>query len=158
MSFKTNFQNVDQHTGGKWIIHGTKQRNIFSNVLNKEVSSSKVWRCYDSKSCLNHKNKFVSRAHYLSLLFDRTYELHMQIFISISLYDYTPLDLEYTKSEITREIYLWVVSLRKHIHMCKCVSMTIWENRGLHPSDSLRPSDAYMVGPKLISEPMLGYW
>ena len=24
--FKLNFQNVDQHTGGKWSIHGTKRR------------------------------------------------------------------------------------------------------------------------------------
>ena len=22
--FKTNFQKVDQHTGGKWLIHGSK--------------------------------------------------------------------------------------------------------------------------------------
>ena len=22
--FKLDFQNVDQHTGGKWLIHGTK--------------------------------------------------------------------------------------------------------------------------------------
>ena len=22
--FQLNFQNVDQHTGGKWLIHGTK--------------------------------------------------------------------------------------------------------------------------------------
>ena len=24
--FKIYFQNVDQHTGGKWLIHGTKHR------------------------------------------------------------------------------------------------------------------------------------
>ena len=24
--FKLNFQKVDQHTGGKWLIHGTKHR------------------------------------------------------------------------------------------------------------------------------------
>ena len=24
--FKLNFQNVDQHTGGKWLIHDTKRR------------------------------------------------------------------------------------------------------------------------------------
>ena len=24
--FKAIFQNVDQHTGGKWLIHGTKHR------------------------------------------------------------------------------------------------------------------------------------
>ena len=23
--FKLDFQNVDQHTGGKWLIHGTKR-------------------------------------------------------------------------------------------------------------------------------------
>ena len=25
--FKLDFQKVDQHTGGKWLIHGTKHRN-----------------------------------------------------------------------------------------------------------------------------------
>ena len=25
--FKLDFQQVDQHTGGKWLIHGTKRRN-----------------------------------------------------------------------------------------------------------------------------------
>ena len=25
--FKLDFQNVDRHTGGKWLIHGTKHRN-----------------------------------------------------------------------------------------------------------------------------------
>ena len=24
--FKSDFQKVDQHTGGKWLIHGTKRR------------------------------------------------------------------------------------------------------------------------------------
>ena len=24
--FELDFQNVDQHTGGKWLIHGTKRR------------------------------------------------------------------------------------------------------------------------------------
>ena len=24
LSFKTDFRKVDQHTGGKWLIHGTK--------------------------------------------------------------------------------------------------------------------------------------
>ena len=25
-NFKLDFQKVDQHTGGKWLIHGTKRR------------------------------------------------------------------------------------------------------------------------------------
>ena len=25
--FKLDFQKVDQHTGGKWLFHGTKHRN-----------------------------------------------------------------------------------------------------------------------------------
>ena len=25
--FELDFQKVDQHTGGKWLIHGTKRRN-----------------------------------------------------------------------------------------------------------------------------------
>ena len=24
--FRQDFQNVDQHTGGKWLIHGTRRR------------------------------------------------------------------------------------------------------------------------------------
>ena len=31
--FKLDFQNVDQHTGGKWFIHGTKLRK--DNQLKK---------------------------------------------------------------------------------------------------------------------------
>ena len=27
LHFKLEFQKVDQHTGGKWLIHGTKRRN-----------------------------------------------------------------------------------------------------------------------------------
>ena len=26
--FKLDFQKVDQHTGGKWLIHGTKRRKL----------------------------------------------------------------------------------------------------------------------------------
>ena len=26
LSFKIDFQKVEQHTGGKWLIHGTKRR------------------------------------------------------------------------------------------------------------------------------------
>ena len=26
LHFKLDFQKVDQHTGGKWLIHGTKRR------------------------------------------------------------------------------------------------------------------------------------
>ena len=26
LSYKTNLQKVDQHTGGKWLIYGTKHR------------------------------------------------------------------------------------------------------------------------------------
>ena len=26
LQFKLDFQKVDQHTGGKWLIHGTKRR------------------------------------------------------------------------------------------------------------------------------------
>ena len=29
--FKQDFQKVDQHTGGKWLIHGTKRR--YNNQL-----------------------------------------------------------------------------------------------------------------------------
>ena len=26
--FKLHFQKVEQHTGGKWLIHGTKRRKV----------------------------------------------------------------------------------------------------------------------------------
>ena len=26
--FKLDFQNMDQHTGGQWLIHGTKRRKV----------------------------------------------------------------------------------------------------------------------------------
>ena len=29
--FKLDFQNVDQHTGVKWLIHGTKRRTQHQN-------------------------------------------------------------------------------------------------------------------------------
>ena len=32
-SFKLDFQKVDQHTGGKWLIHGTKRRRVKDNQL-----------------------------------------------------------------------------------------------------------------------------
>ena len=34
--FKLDFQKVDQHTGGKWLINGTKRRNIFQNKMIRE--------------------------------------------------------------------------------------------------------------------------
>ena len=32
-----HFQNVDQHTGGKWLIHGTKHLTISCKALNSPV-------------------------------------------------------------------------------------------------------------------------
>ena len=37
--FKLDFQKVDQHTGGKWLIHGTKCRKD-----NKLQSLELIWR------------------------------------------------------------------------------------------------------------------
>ena len=37
--FKLDFQKVDQHTGGKWLIHGT---NNISNIHNKEANTYKI--------------------------------------------------------------------------------------------------------------------
>ena len=39
--FKLDFQKVDQHTGSKWLIHGTKRRNdnqLFSLELPCRIS------------------------------------------------------------------------------------------------------------------------
>ena len=30
LSFQTRIPKVDQHTGGKWLIHGTKHRKVLS--------------------------------------------------------------------------------------------------------------------------------
>ena len=32
--FKLDFQKVDQHTGGKWLIHGTPLENILVGNVN----------------------------------------------------------------------------------------------------------------------------
>ena len=34
--FQLDFQNVDQHTGGKWLIHGTK-RHKYNHLLSLEL-------------------------------------------------------------------------------------------------------------------------
>ena len=31
--FKLDFQKVDQHTGGKWLIHGNKRRNAWNSPV-----------------------------------------------------------------------------------------------------------------------------
>ena len=36
-NFKLNFQKVDQHTGGKWLIHGTKRRKEIYPLNNQSV-------------------------------------------------------------------------------------------------------------------------
>ena len=33
LSFQTRIPKVDQHTGGKWLIHGTKHRKDKSRIL-----------------------------------------------------------------------------------------------------------------------------
>ena len=42
--FKLDFQNADQHTGGKWLIHGTKRRNNQCKAWNSPVE-------YRSREC-----------------------------------------------------------------------------------------------------------
>ena len=41
--FKLDFQKVDQHTGGKWLIHGTKRRK--DNQL-QSLESYILWVLY----------------------------------------------------------------------------------------------------------------
>ena len=44
--FKLDFQKVDQHTGGKWLIHGTKRQT--------RTTSCKAWNSpveYPSREC-----------------------------------------------------------------------------------------------------------
>ena len=46
-NFKLDFQNLDQQTGGKWLIHGTKRRRAIS---------CKAWNSpveYPSRECKN---------------------------------------------------------------------------------------------------------
>ena len=38
LSFQTRIPKVDQHTGGKWLIHGTKHRK------DNQLQSQHVWR------------------------------------------------------------------------------------------------------------------
>ena len=33
LSFKTNFQNMDQYTGGRWLIHGTNTASSINYIL-----------------------------------------------------------------------------------------------------------------------------
>ena len=40
--FKLDFQKVNQHTGGKWLIHGTKHRK--DNQLHDEHDQSNIQR------------------------------------------------------------------------------------------------------------------
>ena len=50
--FKLDFQKVDQHTGGKWLIHGTKRRKTIS---------CKAWNSpveYPSKECKHDIKEF----------------------------------------------------------------------------------------------------
>ena len=51
--FKLNFQKVDQHTGGKWLIPGTKHREEESDAkpgtpLNILVENLNMFRSYDN--------------------------------------------------------------------------------------------------------------
>ena len=39
--FKLDFQKVDQHTGGKWLIHGTKRRK--DNQLQCLKLPCRIW-------------------------------------------------------------------------------------------------------------------
>ena len=36
---KVNFQKVDQHTGGKWLIHGTKRHNDYDDNNSESLCS-----------------------------------------------------------------------------------------------------------------------
>ena len=56
--FKLDFQKVDQHTGGKWLIHGTKRRkknqlqtleHSITQLEDGNCSSIKI-QCYSRKT------------------------------------------------------------------------------------------------------------
>ena len=53
--FKLHFQNVDQHTGGKLLIHGTKRRK------DNQLQSLEPRVEYPSRECKH--NKVVQRKH-----------------------------------------------------------------------------------------------
>ena len=43
--FKLDFQKIDQHTGGKWLIHGTKHLNdiqLQSLEISHKISLSRI--------------------------------------------------------------------------------------------------------------------
>ena len=57
--FKLDFQKVDQHTGGNWLIHGTKHHkdnqlqrlalqesegNMFNPIFKENVQGRKLWK------------------------------------------------------------------------------------------------------------------
>ena len=50
--FKLDFQNVDQHTGGKWLIHGTKRRK------DNQLQSLELPVEYPSRECKHDIKEF----------------------------------------------------------------------------------------------------
>ena len=41
---KLDFQKVDQHTGGKWLIHGTKRRKTISCIAMMTSPNGNIFR------------------------------------------------------------------------------------------------------------------
>ena len=49
--FKLDFQKVDQHTGGKWLIHGTKRRKV-NQLQSLELPCRITWNIGVVPICL----------------------------------------------------------------------------------------------------------
>ena len=64
--FKLYFQKVDQHTGGKWLIHGTKRRkdNQLQSILCKERYHRYGYVKTDWHKSLNNVTKHLQRIYF----------------------------------------------------------------------------------------------
>ena len=60
-NFKLDFQKVDQHTGGKWLIHGTKRiyGKSISCMVHAELDLIKLKgkQTYVNRNILNHNTR-----------------------------------------------------------------------------------------------------
>ena len=67
-NFKLDFQNVDQHTGGKWFIHGTKRRK------DNQLQSLEAVE-YPSREC--KEDIYESKVNMFSPIFEENVHMKM---------------------------------------------------------------------------------
>ena len=61
--FKLDFQKVDQHTGGKWLIHGTKRRK------DNQLQSLELSCRYNHNVTVGRKAWTMFRGNWIKCLF-----------------------------------------------------------------------------------------